>query len=390
MIFGYILLVIALTISAVAAFYSISGLTAIFAAAFWPIVIMGSVLELGKIATTVWLHKYWQQASWQFKVYLVPAIGILMLITSMGIFGLLSKAHLDQAVPAGDISSQVQIFDDKIKTERDNIEAARKALKQMDAQVDEKLSRTTDDRGAERAVQIRRAQAKERTTLQNEISSAQKKISSLQEQRAPIASQARKVEAEVGPIKYIAALIYGDNPDANLLEKAVRWVIILIVLVFDPLALVLILAADQTFAWHREDKKKRQGWSQVWQPNTENPWTDWTDDGDTVSNDFFARGKELAKAIDANDGKFPDPAYEPDDGPLTDKQIETIKQASGVSQDPNGMSAEEFIKSLTTPAVESEEQAKNKTLERELEAVKATAENLKKKLMNSFSNLLKK
>ena len=307
MIFGYILLLIALLISSVAAYYSIAGLTAIFAAAFWPIVIMGGVLEIGKIATTVWLHKYWDRVAVQFKLYLVPAIAILMLITSMGIFGFLSKAHLDQAIPAGDISSQVQIFDDKIKTERDNIEAARKALKQMDAQVDEKLSRTTDDRGAERAVQIRRTQTKERTNLQNEISSAQKKISALQEQRAPVASQARKVEAEVGPIKYIAALIYGDNPDANLLEHAVRWVIILIVLVFDPLALVLILAADQTFVWHREDKKKRQGWGQVWQPDTE-AWPKW-DDKPKATEDFDPR-----------------PTYEPDDGPLTDAQLDKIQE----------------------------------------------------------------
>ena len=341
MIFGYALLFVALLISSVAAFYSIAGLTAIFAAAFWPIVIMGSVLELGKVITTVWLHKYWDRVAVQFKLYLVPAIGILMLITSMGIFGFLSKAHLDQAVPAGDISSQVQIFDDKIRTERDNIEAARKALKQMDAQVDEKLSRTTDDRGAERAVQIRRAQAKERNNLQNEISSAQKKISALQEQRAPVASQARKVEAEVGPIKYIAALIYGDNPEANVLEKAVRWVIILIVLVFDPLALVLILAADQTFEWHRPKKKL---------------------------------------------------PYELDDGPLTDKQIEDIKQASGVDQTPtkksnpllngaNGISAEDWadIKVETPP-----------TINRELEAVKATAENLKKKFVSWTEKFKKK
>ena len=341
MIFGYALLFVALLISSVAAFYSIAGLTAIFAAAFWPIVIMGGVLELGKIITTVWLHKYWDRVAVQFKLYLVPAIAILMLITSMGIFGFLSKAHLDQAVPAGDISSQVQIFDDKIKTERDNIEAARKALKQMDAQVDEKLSRTTDDRGAERAVQIRRAQSKERNNLQNEISSAQKKISALQEQRAPVASQARKVEAEVGPIKYIAALIYGDNPEANVLEKAVRWVIILIVLVFDPLALVLILAADQTFEWHRPKKKL---------------------------------------------------PYELDNGPLTDKQIEDIKQASGVDQTPtkksnpllngaNGISAEDWadIKIETPP-----------TINRELEAVKATAENLKKKFVSWTEKLKKK
>jgi len=318
---------------------------------FWPIVIMGGVLEIGKIATTVWLHKYWDRVAVQFKQYLVPAIAILMLITSMGIFGFLSKAHLDQAVPAGDISSQVQIFDDKIKTERDNIEGARKALKQMDAQVDEKLSRTTDDRGAERAVQIRRNQSKERTTLQNEISSAQKKISALQEQRAPIASQARKVEAEVGPIKYIAALIYGDNPDANLLEKAVRWVIILIVLVFDPLALVLILAADQTFEWHRP--KRRDDWEQVWQPKSE-AWPEWND-LPPASEDFDPR---------------PKPVYEPDDGPLTDKQIDKIQEL-----------ADQQI---------AEEQTKNITLTRELEAVKATAETLKKKLVNSFSNLLKK
>jgi hypothetical protein len=366
MIFGYILLFIALLISSVAAFYSIAGLTAIFAAAFWPIVIMGAVLEIGKIASTVWIHKYWNRVAIQFKMYLVPAIAILMLITSMGIFGLLSKAHLDQAVPAGDISSQVQIFDDKIRTEKDNIEASRKALKQMDAQVDEKLSRTTDDKGAERAVQIRRNQSKERTHLQNEISTAQKKISSLQEQRAPIASQARKVEAEVGPIKYIAALIYGDNPDANLLEKAVRWVIILIVLVFDPLALVLILAADQTFEWHREDKKKKQGWSQVWQPDSE-AWPEWND-LPPASEDFDPR---------------PEPKYEPDDGPLTDKQIETIKQASGVDQTPtkksnpllngaNGMSADDWIDIKTdTPTI----------INRELEAVKATAKNLKKKFV---------
>ena len=256
MLFGYLLLAVALTISLTAAFYSIAGLTAIFAAAFWPIVIMGSVLELGKVITTVWLHKYWDRVAVQFKLYLVPAIAILMLITSMGIFGFLSKAHLDQAVPAGDISSQVQIFDDKIKTERDNIEAARKALKQMDAQVDEKLSRTTDDRGAERAVQIRRAQSKERNNLQNEISSAQKKISSLQEQRAPVASQARKVEAEVGPIKYIAAFVYGSNPDANVLEKAVTWVIIIIVSVFDPLAVILLLASQYSFQWFRKQEEE--------------------------------------------------------------------------------------------------------------------------------------
>jgi hypothetical protein len=234
-----------------AAVYSILGLTAIFAAAFWPIVVLGGSLEFGKIVTTLWLHKYWDRAEIQYKVYLCSAVVILMVLTSMGVFGFLSKAHLDQAVPSGDIQAQVQIFDDKIQTQKDNIKTARAALTQMDSAVDQVMGRSSDEKGADKAVAIRRSQARERTALQNDISKAQTEITRLQEQRAPIASQARQVEAEVGPIKYIAALIYGDNPDANILEKAVRWVIILIVIVFDPLALTLLLAATKTFEWER-------------------------------------------------------------------------------------------------------------------------------------------
>jgi hypothetical protein len=254
--FGILTLATALIISVSAAYYSILGLTAIFAAAFWPIVILGSSLEVGKIVSTLWLHKYWHRAEIQYKIYLSAAVVILMVLTSMGVFGFLSKAHLDQAVPSGDIQAQVQIYDDKIKTQRDNIEAARKALRQMDEAVDQTMSRSSSEQGADKAANLRRSQARERGNLQNDISRAQSEITKLQEQRAPIASQARQVEAEVGPIKYIAALIYGDNPDANLLEKAVRWVIILIVIVFDPLALTLLLAATKTFEWERENQLK--------------------------------------------------------------------------------------------------------------------------------------
>lgn len=251
MFLTYLMLTVALSLSAIAAFYSIIGLTAIFAAAVAPIIVMGSILEVAKITVTLWLHEYWQHCRRLMKVYLSGAVFVLMVLTSMGIFGFLSKAHLDQAVPAGDISAQVAVYDEKIKTQRDNIETARNALRQMDAQVDQILGRTTDDRGAERAVQIRRQQAQERTRLQQEISRAQAEIVKLNEQRAPIAAQARKVEAEVGPIKYIAALIYGDNPDQNLLEKAVRWVIILIVIVFDPLAIMMLLAATESMKWQK-------------------------------------------------------------------------------------------------------------------------------------------
>jgi hypothetical protein len=279
MIFGYLTLITALIISLSSAVYSILGLTAIFAAAFWPIVVLGGSLEIGKIISTLWLHKYWDKAELQYKVYLSLAVAILMVLTSMGVFGFLSKAHLDQAVPSGDIQAQVQIFDDKIQTQKDNIKTARAALTQMDTAVDQVMGRSQDEKGADKAVAIRRSQARERTALQNDITKAQTEITKLQEQRAPIASQARQVEAEVGPIKYIAALIYGDNPDANILEKSVRWVIILIVIVFDPLALTLLLAATKTFEWERginifEPKTKEKDDEELTEEESIKSWFD--------------------------------------------------------------------------------------------------------------------
>jgi hypothetical protein len=240
----YLLYFTAICLSAVAAYYSIAGLASIFAAAVIPIIVMGSVLEFAKLVVASWIYRSWNQIPILMRSYFVVALVILMSLTSMGIFGYLSKAHLDQAVPTGDVATKLEIFDQKIKTEKENVEAARGQLKQMDAQVDQTMSRSDDTKGAERSLQIRRGQQKERTTLLNEIGSAQTRIARLNEERAPIAAELRKVEAEVGPIKYIAALLYGDNPDQNILEKAVRIVIIMIVIVFDPLAVLLLMAAS--------------------------------------------------------------------------------------------------------------------------------------------------
>jgi hypothetical protein len=252
---AYLALISGLTISAVAVWYSVAGLVAIFAAAAIPIIIMGVTLEISKLVATVWLKMNWNRAPVLMRTYLLTAIAVLMLITSMGIFGFLSKAHLDQAVPTGDIAAKVAIIDEKIKTERDNIEAARRALAQMDVTVDQTIARSSDEKGADKAVALRRSQQRERTNLQNEIAAAQKKISAYNEERAPIAKDLRAVEAEVGPIKYIAALIYGENPDANVLEKAVTWVIIIIVFVFDPLAVILLLASQYSFQWFRKERE---------------------------------------------------------------------------------------------------------------------------------------
>lgn len=269
MFLSYLTLAVALCLSVIAAYYSIAGLAAIFAAAVIPIIIMGSILEVGKVVVTLWLHEYWSRCRWLMKLYLVPAVAVLMLITSMGIFGFLSKAHSDQSLVGGDVQAKIAVYDEKIKTEKENIETARRALKQMDEGVDQVLGRSTTETGADRAVALRRSQQKERGRLLAEISQSQKLIAELNEVRAPIAAEIRKVEAEVGPLKYIAKLIYGDNPDANLLEKAVTWVIIIIVAVFDPLAIMMLLAATESLKWERQRVFERLGLAPAKEPETE-------------------------------------------------------------------------------------------------------------------------
>jgi len=257
-IIAWLALLSGLTISAVAIWYSVAGLVSIFAAAVIPIIVMGVALEISKLIATVWLKLNWNRAPVFIRTYLLIAIAVLMLITSMGIFGFLSKAHSDAGLVSGDVLAKISIYDEKIKTAKDNIDANRKALKQMDEAVDQVMGRSQDEKGAEKAVQIRRGQAKERSRLQAEIAAEQKTISALNDEAAPIRAEVRKVEAEVGPIKYIANFIYGDNPDANILEKAVTWVIIIIVVVFDPLAVILLLASQYSFQWFRNAREEEE------------------------------------------------------------------------------------------------------------------------------------
>lgn len=240
---NYLALLVALILSAVAAYYSIIGLTTIFASAFIPIVIMGSSLEAAKVVAVSWVYRNWHNSPVLIKYYLIAAVSVLMLITSMGTFGYLSKAHMDHGVITGESTTKLSIIDEKIKIAKENIDANRKALKQLDEAVDQIMGRSDTEKGAERAVSVRKSQQKERDRLQTEIQTYQKSIGQLNEERAPVAAEVRKVESEVGPIKYIAELMYNDASD-DILSKAVRWVIILIVAVFDPLAIVLLIAAN--------------------------------------------------------------------------------------------------------------------------------------------------
>jgi hypothetical protein len=265
---AYFALLSGIVISAVAIFYSVSGLIAIYPSAVASIIVMGVAIEVGKLSMTLWLKQNWH-APWIYKITMIPAVIILMIITSGGVFGFLSKAHSDQSLVSGDALSKVQLIDDRIlvvkdniETQRANINAARTALQQLDNQVNARLDRGADEFSAERAVQIRRNQRTERANLNREITQAQDEIQMLNteldvlnQEKAPLAGELRKVEAEVGPVKYIAALIYGDNPDANLLERAVRWVTLMIVIVLDPVAILLLLASQYSFQTIRQKKE---------------------------------------------------------------------------------------------------------------------------------------
>ena len=385
MIYGILTLFTALCISAIAIYYSVAGLVAIFAAAALPIIIMGTALEIGKLVTAVWLHRYWSKATWWLRTYLSTAVIVLMFITSMGIFGFLSKAHIEQT-SAGDenvaqverIASEIVRYEDVItraenkiqKLETSNTGSDANVQSQIDAEqeridkayvriqpaideqqkiidsqadlykseldkIDEELKvlqgyidsgdtkkaqqmigasadgifgkKTADKIGdwqeakqAERVeliskiekasnnpqAQAAREEIKRlRNTVEKQIQQsntlidrlrkqlgdttkiadidaqvdeqnlrikeANNQIDILIEEKYAIQSEYRKLEAEVGPIKYIAEFVYGEDATQNMLEEAVRWVIIIIIFVFDPLAVLLLIASQYTFEWNR-------------------------------------------------------------------------------------------------------------------------------------------
>ena len=331
---AYLALASGIAISCVAEFYSIMGLIAIYPAALIPIIVMGVVLGVGKLSATVWVKQNWEWSPGFLKVYILPAIALLMLITSVGVFGFLSKAHSDQSLVSGDVQAKIAVYDEKIKTEKENIDANRKALKQMDEAVDQTMGRSSTETGADRAVAIRRGQQKERTRLLADISTSQQRITALNEERAPIAAEVRKVEAEVGPLKYIASFVYGSNPDANILEKAVSWVSILIVIVLDPLAIVLLLASQYSFQKFAQVETPKEE-EKIYKTDFEGvrmPDGSWVQTGpaftyvDEHPGDWIER--EYTPHETGTDDPIDFPKYEPDDGPLTEAQVEQIRETA--------------------------------------------------------------
>ena len=249
---AYLVLLVALLISGVAAWYSIAGLAAIFAAAKVPVIIMGASLEVGKLVTASWLYQNWARVPILLKSYLTFAVVVLMFITSMGIFGFLSKAHIDQTIVSGDNTLLIQQLDQKIEREQKRIDDANLVIAQLDQAV-QTLIDYDRIRGDDGAISIREEQKNERDNLNSIIDDAYSVMGELQSDRLQLSQEQLAIEAEVGPIRYIAELVYGDETNEAILDSAVRIVILIIIFVFDPLAVLLLVAANMSL---RDNRRK--------------------------------------------------------------------------------------------------------------------------------------
>lgn len=281
---AYMTLFVALMISGVAAWYSIAGLAAIFAGAKLSIIIMGGVLEVGKLVTASWLYRNWRDVPFLLKTYLTVAVIVLMFITSMGIFGYLSKAHIDQTVGASDNTVFIQQLDSQIERQQRTIQDADTVIAQLDQAV-QTLMDYDRIRGDDGAIAVRENQKPERTQLNRVITAANQQIADLQQQRATLMREQIAFEAEVGPIKYVAELIYGEA-DQQLLERAVRWMILIIIFVFDPLAVLLLIAANMTLIQRRNTITKHK--VAVVEQRDGDQWNDFFEEERIIDDDAFA------------------------------------------------------------------------------------------------------
>ena len=251
MVLALVTLITALGISAVAAFYSIVGLMAIFSASALSIAVMGIVLEIGKLITASWLYQNWKRVPFLLKSYLTIAVIILMFITSMGIFGYLSKAHIDQGSGTSELYVKVERLDNRIASERKVIKRAETQLSALDSALEKYVELGAVSKG----LQKREDQEEERNSLTNIINKSQGRIDKLLDEKSEYKLQINSFEVEVGPLKYISALVYGDEA-LDYIDTAVRAVILILVFVFDPLAVLLIIAANMSFAEYNEKRKR--------------------------------------------------------------------------------------------------------------------------------------
>jgi hypothetical protein len=241
----------AISISIIAAGYSIVGLATLFAGAVVPIIMMGSALEVGKLVAASWLYHNWNSdVPRLLKSYLFLAIIVLIFITSLGIFGFLSKAHLDQVKPTSSNNIKIELIDNQIKSQQLIIDRSQKTLTLLDKALEVYIDKEYVTRG----LKERNKQKPERDALTLAINEASDKIAELSDKKGSLKLEQDKIEAEVGPIKYVAELIYGENAK-DMFDHAVRVVILILIFVFDPLAVLLLIAANISLRQWRRKKE---------------------------------------------------------------------------------------------------------------------------------------
>ena len=244
----------AIAISLIAAGYSILGLATLFAGAAVPIIAMGSALEVGKLVAASWLYHNWREGIPRaLKAYLFTAIIVLVFITSIGIFGFLSKAHLDQVRPTGNNEVQIALIDKQINQQNLIIDRAENTLDRLDKALDVYIAKEYVSRG----LKERKKQKEERDFLNGEIKKAMDEIARLTAEKGNIEIEQLKIEADVGPLKYVAELIYGDNAKDHF-DSAVRIIILILIFVFDPLAVLLLIAANISLRQWRTKRNEKQ------------------------------------------------------------------------------------------------------------------------------------
>ena len=250
MFFGLLTLLVALAISTVAAYYSIVGLMAIFAGATTAIAIMGVVLEIGKLVCASWTFQNWKTSPFTIRSYFIVAVIVLMLITSLGIFGFLSRAHIQQSSPTGLLVERIERIDLKVNQRQIQINRYQGRLDTLDQALQRYIELGAISKGLRKIGEM----DNETALLKTKIEGLEGEIDSLSDEKYELKTELNLAEVEVGPIRYVASMLYDDVSESQL-EEAVRWIIVLLIFVFDPLAVVLVIAANISLRDYRRERK---------------------------------------------------------------------------------------------------------------------------------------
>ena len=250
MLFGLLTLFVALAISAVAAYYSIVGLMAIFAGATTAIAVMGVCLEIGKLICASWTFQNWKTSPVSIRSYFILAVVVLMLITSLGIFGFLSRAHITQSSPTALISERIERIDLKIDQRQTQIKRYQGRLDTLDQALQRYIELGAVSKGLRKIGEM----DNETSLLKTRIEGLENEIDGFSDEKYELKTELNLAEVEVGPIRYVASMLYDDVSESQL-EEAVRWIIVLLIFVFDPLAVVLVIAANISLRDYRKERK---------------------------------------------------------------------------------------------------------------------------------------